>query len=278
MPQWSPVKAPSLLVGSAALSVVVLATPVRAEPPAQWGGFGYATVGAHGGSWADLQSDLQSETAMGSFFEINPLSLQLGGGGRAFLFDGLMVGGKGFGWFLGGEERDGATVGLSGGGGGFDLGYAVYNLDHLLVYPLAGLSAFGVTVDVQNDREADFVFGRDGAVAPGQAGSFGSGFLATEFGVGIQRMVMMGSRTTGGGLLVGFEAGFYIPVVQGSWSDGDDFAVAGVDDFGVAGGYLRMTIGGGGFLFDPDPVYERRDAEYEDEDLDAYGGDSFRDE
>jgi hypothetical protein len=238
-----------------------------AKPPAEWGGFGFGTVGGFIGNWANLEGDLNDVDALGPLFDLSPLTLHVGGGGRALLGQWVVLGGKGMAWFMGGDRRDDAEVTLKGAGGGFDIGIAAFNRNDTLVYPYIGIGAYALTLEVQNARDTAFSFG-SARVAPCAADSFDAAFVAADFGLGIQRMMLFGERDAvhDGGMLVGFEAGLLAPFVRGTWSDQSGVELSGVQSFAVSGAYLRLTIGGGGFVFNDDPRYQRGGRDYEDVD------------
>ena len=255
-----------MLVG---IALSTSASGVAAKPPAEWGGFGYATVGGMVGDWSKLEGALDGPEAFGNAFDVSPLALQVGGGGKALLGQWFLLGGKGMGWFVGGDRRDDAEMSLSGGGGGFDFGVAVYNRHLTLFYPYVGVGGYALSFDVANGRDRDLRFG-DATVGPGQTRAFSTGFFTADFGIGIQRMMFFGRRDdlSDGGFLAGFEGGLLVPLVKGALVDDADQRVAGVADFGLSGVYLRLTLGGGGFSFSDDPRYRDLRNDYEDEDLD----------
>ena len=242
---------------------LLLSQEAAAKPPAEWGGFGFATVVGFVADWSQLEGDLDGPDALGPAFDVTPLGLQVGGGARALLGQWFVLGGKGVAWFAGGDRPDPGEVTLFGGGGGFDLGVAAYNRHHTLVYPYLGLGGYTLSVEVQNHREEPLRFGPV-VLGQGQSRAFDAAFFTADFGIGIQRLMFFGEREDllDGGLLAGFEGGFTVPIIKGAVTDG------ALSDLGVTGVYLRLTLGGGGFLFSDDPRYLEEERNYEDEDLD----------
>lgn len=253
----------------AGLAVVAIAAEAGAKPPGEWGGFGYVTTGGYVGDWSRLESMLNGEEALGPAFDVSPMALQLGGGGKMLVDQWFLLGGKGMAWFVGGDRRDDAEVSFLGGGGGLDFGVAVYNRHLTLFYPYVGFGGYTLSVDVANGRDRDLRVG-GATIAPGATGTFTTGFWAAEFGLGIQRMMFFGGADAlrDGGMLAGFEAGLLVPLIKGGLYDAADQRVAGVGDFGTSGVYLRLTLGGGGFSFSDDPRYRELRRDYDDEDLD----------
>jgi hypothetical protein len=253
------------------IAVAAITGEAAAKPPAEWGGFGYATVGGLVGDWSRLESDFNGPDALGPAVDVSPLTLQVGGGGKALLGQWFLLGGKGMGWFVGGERRDDAELSLYGGGGGLDFGVAVYNRHLTLFYPYIGVGGYALSIEVANARESAFRVG-SAAVGPGQSQVFTTGFFTADFGLGIQRMMFFGRRDdlSDGGMLAGFEGGLLVPLVKGALSDEAGQRVAGVGDFGISGVYLRLTLGGGAFTFSDDPRYRDLRRDYDDEDLDFH--------
>ena len=97
---------------------------------------------------------------------------------------------------------------------------------------------------------------------PGQQRSYEAGFLAAEFGIGFQRFLFW--RT--GGFMLGAEAGFLTTIVRGEWQIAEsEVEVPGLEELGFSGGFVRLTLGGGGFSFqdgsDDEEEWEQEDLE-----------------
>ena len=159
-----------------------------------------------------------------------------------------MLGGKGMGWFVPASSPDTAEVQVQGGGGGFSIGYAALNRDYFLLYPYVGASGYGIDVAVTNTSGRDMTIG-DHALPAGESQTYRSGFWAAEFGVGFQRLLFFGT----GGFLVGGEAGLITTIAGGDWHLGDsEVHNTGLGKLGFSGGFVRLTLGGGGFIFEGD--------------------------
>lgn len=227
-----------------------------AKPPAEWGGFGQAFFGGALQSYGNFENEMAKPRVLGNDFSIGTLSPQYGGGGWMMIAGTLMVGGRGFGYSIPASDSQGANVTIAGGGGGFTLGYAAYNQDAYLIYPYFGLGGYALSIEVQNQLASQSIEFGSARVAPGEVDVFQTGFYAFEFGVGLQRLLFFGD----GGFTVGAEAGLTVPVSAGTWSDEGDNDVSGLEDLGVSGGYLRITLGGGGFFFGDDPSVHRHES------------------
>jgi hypothetical protein len=233
-----------LLTVSAAVALMALSSPAVAEPPAMWGGYGHAFVNGNFGTFGALESNLRRPEAIGRDFTLSDIVLGFGGGGKALLAGTVLIGGKGMGWYVPSSSPDSTHVNISGGGGGFELGIAVWNRDHFLLYPYFGGHGYGVDVEIENSTDTTLNFGDD-TVAARQTKIYRSSFWVAEFGIGMQRFLFW--RT--GGFMIGAEGGFLTTLVRGDWEDEAGKTVAGLETLGFSGGFVRLTLGGGGFYF-----------------------------
>jgi hypothetical protein len=232
---------------AAVVASASVAGVAQAEPPASWGGFGHAMVSGHFGTFGALESSLRHPAAVGPDFTLNDIVLGAGGGGKALLAGILILGGRGTGWYVPSSGPDDIDVTVVGGGGGFEIGIAAFNRDHFLLYPYLGVHGYGVDVEIDNKTTRAVMFGQD-ALESGNKRTYQSGLWAAEFGIGLQRFLFWRH----GGFMVGAEGGLLTSVVQGDWHDADGNEVRGLQKFGFSGGFIRLTLGGGGFRFEGD--------------------------
>jgi hypothetical protein len=137
-----------------------------------FGGLGYGAVGVMAGSVTGASAHL--ERALGADGVPGGLGWQLGGGGKALLW-GLVIGGKGF--FLAYPETStarGSSL-LRGGGGGFDLGYAVVNRSDRIVCPFVGIGGIGFDLSVANISDEAMLLGSE-EIEPNEDATFSGGF------------------------------------------------------------------------------------------------------
>jgi hypothetical protein len=234
------------LLGVTSLLVALASSsPALAQPAAEWGGLGYGFFGGFAGGY-NVEDELAQTGSLGSDFALGTIGMQFGGGGEALINGTVVIAGKGLGWAIPSESPQGARVLVSGGGGGFDLGWAVLNKDYNLLFPFMGLGGYAMDVEITNELARQNIQFGDGAVAPDQTKSFSASFFVFDFGLSYQRLLFFGS----GGFAVGAEAGLMVTISRGEWEDEDANTVGGLEDLGVSGGYLRVTLGGGGFLFE----------------------------
>lgn len=229
---------------------MTLGGEASAKPPAEWGGFGHAFIGGTLNQYGNFENEMARPRVLGNDFSISPLGMQFGGGGKMLIAGTLLVGGRGMGWALDTDQSQGANVFMAGGGGGFDLGYAVLNRDENLLYPYFGVGGYGVSIEVANVLATQSIPFGTARVAPGETDTFSTGFFTIDFGVGFQRLLFFGHD---GGFIVGAEGGLMIPILHGDWENEDGGEITGLEKLGVSGGYLRLTLGGGGFFFGDDP-------------------------
>ena len=180
------------------------------------------------------------ERALGADGVPGGLGWQLGGGGKALLW-GLVIGGKGF--FLAYPETStarGSSL-LRGGGGGFDLGYAVVNRSDRIVCPFVGIGGIGFDLSVANISDEAMLLGSE-EIEPNEDATFSGGFWYLEGGMGAHRFTM-----AHGGPELGVEFGVMASFAAQRWKN------AAADDVGLlgpefVGAYLKITGGGGGFF------------------------------
>ncbi len=218
-----------------------------AEGPrrARIGGLGYVQLGTHIGPIGEIAETLRAPNALGDRSTSPEFGYTIGGGGRALILRRMVVGGRGFGVFTPrvGSDRGFAT--MSAGGGGLELGVAAVNRDHWLLIPYVGGGAGGVSVEVANDADTAIVIADDEEIPVDGQRRYDAGFGYIEFGLATHRLLFFGS----GGLALGLDFGGIFSVAPTPWSTGGR-DLDGIDRARLSGGFLRLTIGGGGFSFD----------------------------
>lgn len=212
---------------------------------ARLGGLGFMQLGTHIGPVGDIAGALRDPNALGDRATSPEFGYTIGGGGRALLLRRLVIGGRGFGVFTPrvGGDRGFATV--SAGGGGFELGVAAVNRNAWLLIPYVGGGAGGVTVEVSNDSESSLTIADDEEIPPSGQRTYDAGFGYIEFGLATHRLLFFGD----GGFALGLDVGGVVSVAPTAWSTGAR-ELDGIDRARLSGGFLRLTIGGGGFSFD----------------------------
>jgi hypothetical protein len=224
----------------------------RHERP-YFGGLGYGSIAPFFGDLGGLESMLGGPEALGASYAAPNAALLLGGGGGAVLFGHLWIGGKGYGLATGGFENAFGKVSIAGGGGGFEVGYVVAPSPRLLVIPFFGFGGFAYSVDVENktdvelrDSTRSLAPDEDGAriiAPPGGSRSFSAKFTTLDAGIRVERLLF--SRS--GGFAAGFELGFLSSFFSPAWET-DGYEVTNAEAATLEGLYVRLNIGGGGFI------------------------------
>ena len=157
-----------------------------------------------------------------------------GGAGYA-LINNLIVGGEGMG-YPGAVVSDG-TISLKPvvAYGLFNLGYVIFRRDRLLLYPVAGIGAGALTIDIVE---------RQGSPALEARRQVSARLTAFSLAAGADRYFMFGSG--GGGVAISFRAGFFFGAQSGSWK-GDDLRGRRTN---VPGAFVSLGLGGGGWSHD----------------------------
>lgn len=237
----------TLLAAAVCSTSTLLSYEAAAEEDFVWGGIGYTAVGTivgHPGSLGnELVTTLGPGAKPGGFFPT------FGGGGWMLIGDRFLVGGRGFGVWLPDVSAERGSATIHGGGGGFDLAYAVVSEPDWLAFPFVGVGACGLDLTIQNDALQPIAFGTNEDILPGQSRSYRGGFYYLEMGFSAQRLLMWGGGEQGGqgGFALGGEVGLLVSSFNSRWGDEEDYAVNGVDAVRINGGFLRLTVGGGGF-------------------------------
>lgn len=212
---------------------------------ARLGGLGYMQLGTHIGPVGDVEAALTPDAALGERATSPGFGYTVGGGGRTLILRCLVIGGRGFGVFSARVGGDRGSANITGGGGGLELGVAAVNRDSWLFIPYVGGSAGGLTLEVSSEAEGAVTIADDQPI-PGQGSrTYDTGFGDVEFGLATHRLLFFGE----GGFALGFDIGATVSVAPSPWSTGGQ-DIDGVERGRLSGGFLRLTIGGGGFWFD----------------------------
>ncbi len=210
-----------------------------------WGGLGFARVGIVAGFSGSLGHDL--ETTLGKGAAPGGYFPTFGGGGWTLMGGRLMLGGGGFAIHLPSDGGQNGTASIWGGGGGFKLGYAVINNENWLGFPYIGMGGCGIGMKITNESKQAIAFGDD-QIAPGAEREYSGGYVYYEFGFGVQRLLMWGHESGQGGFTLGAELGFLVSSFNNRFESQSGLEVGGVDAVRVNGGFMNLTIGGGGFF------------------------------
>jgi hypothetical protein len=204
------------------------------------------------GDFSALEGALAKDTSLGPGYGVANAGVVYGGGGGA-LIKRFWIGGKGFGMSVGTAGTDRGTTNLTGGGGGFEVGYAVHSSAEWICVPFFGMGGFGYTLKVNSSGNPVQVYAGEVIPANGVR-TYTAGFLTSEVGIRASRMILFGSSEShGGGLMVGAEIGYMTSLQRTAWEATATNASA-PESAGIRGAYIRLILGGGGFFFEkPEP-------------------------
>lgn len=234
--------------GSASTSTSSLdpAPPPPADHPRRpwFGGLGYVSIAPFFGEVSALESGLRAPEALGESYGLGDGAFLLGGGGGAILFGHLWLGGHGYGLLTSPFDNARGKAVLTGGGGAFELGYALSTAPKMLFIPFFGLGGFAYNLDVTNQTTGPMPLLNAFTLSPGESKDFTSGFAMIEAGVRVQRLMF----THGGGMSAGLELGVMRSLNNGPWLSGHS-EFTHEEGAALNGVYARVNIGGGGFAF-----------------------------
>lgn len=191
-----------------------------------------------------MERTLGQPAAFGPGYDVPPAALLAGGGGGALLGSRVWLGGKGFGLFAPEQSSDRGGSRLNGGGGGFELGYAVMNARDWLVVPFFGVGSFGYNLRVKNRTGAALPLYPGEEVPVAQDREIEAGFWTAEIGVRANRLLFWEN----GGFTVGAELGYITALSRSAWTGGTEGA-GDQETAGLGGVYFRLVLGGGGFSY-----------------------------
>ncbi len=233
-----------LFILSAVLAGGILAAggSAHAGGPGQglFGGFGYFSVGLRQFDLSKMNSILQANR----YSALPESYLTLGGGGFALARK----------WILGGEgvgivERESgsqtATGKFMGGYGFFDLGRIVWKSPRAFAALMAGFGGGGLQLKIASKNyPANF---SDALVGPFHSTQLSKGGFLVKLGFMGQFIVHRKRRgRCFNGMVVGVGAGYVLPLYESQWTV-EEHKIGSVPESGMAGPYVRISIGGGGF-------------------------------
>ena len=195
------------------------------------------------GDFSAMQKTLEPQNLLGVGYGPAPTALAFGGGGGG-LWHRLWLGGKGFGMAVAMASSDRADTSLSGGGGGFELGYAVVATEDWLVVPFFGLGGFGYTLTVKNSSAAPLALYAGESVPVNGQREYSAGFFTGELGIRASRLLFFNT----GGFMVGAELGYQTSLQRSAWEETSS-KVPAPESAELRAAYFRLVFGGGGFQF-----------------------------
>lgn len=168
------------------------------------------------------------------------------GGGGHIVIDDLVIGGEGHS-LVGKEENigKGYKASISAGYGFFNIGYVVFGMENLHIYPLLGIGGGGISVKILEISSPSF---DDILDNPKRGVELATGGMLISLSLCTKYLLDLGSYVnTKGGILLGLRLG-YTWSPNYNWSL-DNTNIPGAPDVGINGYFIRLSIGFGGFSY-----------------------------
>lgn len=214
--------------------------------PLRTGGLGYAFGGFNASAYSNFDANFRTT---GLAQEVNTSGFTVGGGGFALLGTRWVVAGQGYGTFFPMIAAYNVETRIAQGGGGIGVGYALLNKNNLLAFPTVGVGGHGTFLDIDMLPFSSFlpVYGSE-VVAAGSDEVFELGIPYLDLGLHLHRLFVPGKGDDPGGFSLGLSLGFQIGLAEGEWQTAEQQVVGGLEPESVNTFYLRLCIGGGGFM------------------------------
>lgn len=227
-----------IIISWALMFQALPALAVDAGPKLKSRGAGYFMFG---GSFLDI-GRLSTELERSGYSALSGDFFTLGGGAHVVI-GRLVLGGEGHGFSGKSSGNARFTTTLSGGCGFFNLGYVLYSGKGLQVYPICGLGAGSITLDITDRQTASF---EDVLNDPGRSTRLSTSGFLLNLGLEAGKLIGFGSLSREkGGLLIGVRAGYTFAPVKGGW-ELEKMEIEGGPGTAFAGPYIRLIIGVGG--------------------------------
>jgi len=205
------------------------------------GGMGYSMFGRSTIDIGDLNEKLESK----GYTKLSDSFFSVGGGGYGIINNRVIIGGEGHG-LLGDEVTSGNYKNsLYIGYGFFNLGYIVYSVKDLRVYPLLGIG--GGTMNLKIAEKVTSLSFNDILDNPKRKVELTTGGFLLNVAFGADYLLKLSEDERGkAGFLLGLRAGYTFAPFTGNWNM-DDIEISGAPEIGITGPYIRLLFGGGGF-------------------------------
>ena len=189
--------------------------------------------------------DLNDRLVRHSYPALSGSMLSLGGAGWA-VRGRLMIGGEGHGLIGSSKTTSNGALrtGLTAGYGMLDLGYRAYQRDELEIYPMLGLGAGGVVLQIAERSAPTF---DDVLENPGRSARLSSAVFLLSPSVGLDyRFSGHRLRYGQGGPAVGLRLGYIFSTTSGDWRLDDRNDVSNAPELGLGGPFITLMLGGWG--------------------------------
>ncbi len=204
------------------------------------GAMGYAMFGKSTIDLKDLNAKLEGK----GYSKISDNFFSVGGGGHGIIKNRIIIGGEGHG-LLGEEVTSGNYKNsINIAYVFFNLGYIVYSIKELRVYPLLGFGGGGMNLKIV-EKLTSLSF--DNILDDPRRGiQISTGGFLFNLALGMDYLLKLGEDEEGrAGMSLGLRVGYTLSPFKGSWKM-DEIEISGAPEIGITGPYIRLMIGGGG--------------------------------
>lgn len=192
-------------------------------------------------------SSLDDRFTANGYEDLPKLPLLIGGEGRAIFQSGFVVGARGMALlFPRRSGPDGAEAQVAGGFGLVDVGFALVHSRSFLFTLTGGVGGFGLNVDIDDRRSADF---DDVLADPRRSASMSHGGLLGGLTLGFDGRVPIGgaSRKHRSFFTMGLRVtGLFGPSLGEDWALDSGATARNGPDTGLTGGFAALALGFGG--------------------------------
>jgi len=201
------------------------------------GGEGYFMVGMQRIDVKNLNNILKQN----NYPSLDENYTSIGGGGYGII-NNFVIGGEGHG-IIGSEVSNANySLNLTAGYGIFNVGYVIYQVEGLRLFPVIGFGGGGIDLNIYEKSSLDFI---DVLNNPKRGSSLSLGGLMLNFGLNGSYNIRFSKNGKDGGLIIGVSAGYTHFLKVGNWTLFEN-EISGGPKIGISGFYLRFSIGGGG--------------------------------
>jgi hypothetical protein len=203
------------------------------------GGMGYSMFGSSTINIKDLNARLENK----GYPSLSDKFFCVGGGGHTIISNKFIIGGEGY-TLLGEEVTSGNYKNSMNITCVFlDLGYIVYKVADLRVYPLLGIGAGSMNLKITEDVTSLSL--DDVLDNPNRGVELTTGGFLLNFALGIDYLLKLGEdEKSRAGVILGIRAGYMLSPAKNSWVM-DDIDISGAPEIGITGPYFQLMFGGG---------------------------------
>lgn len=210
------------------------------------GGLGYFSFGYSFLLGDQLKKNLESSFLLNS--SLPSFGYNIGGGGYLLFGRKFIVSGNGYGLNFQNVINKSNEMEFSGGGGGASLGYIAYNRFNWMIYPSIGVGGLSMTMNIRNTADSLIYFG-DYEMPIRSETDFDFSQTYLDIGVSAQKFIQLNrSLNNIAGMSFGLSLGYIAGFGENLWHSPNGDEVGGITPGKSNMIYVKISIGGGGFL------------------------------